>query len=203
MLLVLAPDADVPPLPGDLEASALRIVRDPELHAGPLVGLTAALEATTAPAALLVGGDMPDLEADVLRAMLAVLEEHPADVVLLEGPGPVQSMPAAIRTAPARLRAREITGAKGRALRALYDRLRVVTLAGDRWTRLDPGRGSLRDVDTPATVETVWRSLVDEMPVLREYERTMSVAVNADYAKMSAQVADGDEVAFLPPVSGG
>jgi molybdopterin converting factor subunit 1 len=66
------------------------------------------------------------------------------------------------------------------------------------------GSGELvRDVTNPATVETVWRSLVDEMPDLRAYERTMSVAVNADYAKMSAKVSDGDEVAFLPPVSGG
>jgi molybdopterin converting factor subunit 1 len=66
------------------------------------------------------------------------------------------------------------------------------------------GSGELvRDVEMPATVETVWRSLVDEMPRLRDYERTMSVAVNADYAKMSAKVSDGDEVAFLPPVSGG
>jgi molybdopterin converting factor subunit 1 len=66
------------------------------------------------------------------------------------------------------------------------------------------GSGELvRDIANPATVETVWRSLVDEMPDLRAYERTMSVAVNADYAKMSAKVHDGDEVAFLPPVSGG
>jgi molybdopterin synthase sulfur carrier subunit len=66
------------------------------------------------------------------------------------------------------------------------------------------GSGELvRDVATPATVETVWRSLVDEMPDLHVYERTMSVAVNADYAKMSAKVNEGDEVAFLPPVSGG
>jgi molybdopterin converting factor subunit 1 len=66
------------------------------------------------------------------------------------------------------------------------------------------GSGELvRDVTNPATVETVWRSLVDEIPDLRAYERTMSVAVNADYAKMSATVSDGDEVAFLPPVSGG
>lgn len=66
------------------------------------------------------------------------------------------------------------------------------------------GSGELvRDVATPATVETIWRSLVSEMPELQQYERTMSVAVNADYAKMSAIVADGDEVAFLPPVSGG
>jgi molybdopterin converting factor subunit 1 len=66
------------------------------------------------------------------------------------------------------------------------------------------GAGELvRDVPPPATVETVWRSLVADMPELRDYERTMSVAVNADYSKMSAQVSDGDEVAFLPPVSGG
>ena len=66
------------------------------------------------------------------------------------------------------------------------------------------GTGELvRDIPPSATVQTVWTSLVDEMPSLRAYERTMSVAVNADYARMSAAVHDGDEVAFLPPVSGG
>ena len=66
------------------------------------------------------------------------------------------------------------------------------------------GSGELvRDVSSPATVHTVWSALVDEMPSLQEYEQTMSVAVNADYAKMHAAVHEGDEVAFLPPVSGG
>ena len=66
------------------------------------------------------------------------------------------------------------------------------------------GSGELvREVPAPATVQTVWSTLVGEMPTLREYERTMSVAVNADYAKMAAPVHEGDEVAFLPPVSGG
>ena len=66
------------------------------------------------------------------------------------------------------------------------------------------GTGELsRDVSAPATVQTVWNALVAEMPSLAEYERTMSVAVNADYARMAASVNDGDEVAFLPPVSGG
>jgi molybdopterin converting factor subunit 1 len=66
------------------------------------------------------------------------------------------------------------------------------------------GAGELvRDVEGPATVQSVWKGLVAEMPSLGEYERTMSVAVNADYSRMSATVRDGDEVAFLPPVSGG
>jgi len=66
------------------------------------------------------------------------------------------------------------------------------------------GSGELvRDVPAPATVQTVWGALVAEIPPLREYEKAMSVAVNAEYARMGAAVKDGDEVAFLPPVSGG
>jgi molybdopterin converting factor subunit 1 len=66
------------------------------------------------------------------------------------------------------------------------------------------GSGELvRDVPAPATIEQVWRSLVKDMPALSEYERAMSVALNADYSRMTATVQEGDEVAFLPPVSGG
>ena len=66
------------------------------------------------------------------------------------------------------------------------------------------GAGELvREVPDPATVQTVWNALTGEMPSLVEYERTMSVAVNAEYSRMAAAVHDGDEVAFLPPVSGG
>jgi molybdopterin converting factor subunit 1 len=60
-----------------------------------------------------------------------------------------------------------------------------------------------RDVEPGATIATVWRQLVQEFPDLAGYERSMSAAVNADYARMDQRVGDGDEVAFLPPVSGG
>jgi molybdopterin converting factor subunit 1 len=66
------------------------------------------------------------------------------------------------------------------------------------------GTGELvRDVPDPATVQGVWAVLTAEMPELQVYERAMSVAVNADYSRMSAAVNEGDEVAFMPPVSGG
>ena len=75
----------------------------------------------------------------------------------------------------------------------LFARLRDLAGAGE----------IVRDVDAPATAASVWQGLVAEFPALADYERTMSVAVNAEYARMNADVADGDEVAFLPPVSGG
>ncbi len=60
-----------------------------------------------------------------------------------------------------------------------------------------------RPVETPATVADVWSSLVAEWPALAPYAPSLSSAVNAQYARMTSPVRDGDEVAFLPPVSGG
>ena len=60
-----------------------------------------------------------------------------------------------------------------------------------------------RDVATGATIATVWRQLAGEFPELAQYERSISSAVNLDYTHMDRAVSDGDEIAFLPPVSGG
>jgi molybdopterin converting factor subunit 1 len=60
-----------------------------------------------------------------------------------------------------------------------------------------------RDVAPGATIGSVWRELANEYPELANYERSISSAVNADYAKMDQVLSDGDEIAFLPPVSGG
>ena len=60
-----------------------------------------------------------------------------------------------------------------------------------------------KDVAPDATIRTVWHGLVDECPDLARYEQSISSAVNADYARMDHPVREGDEIAFLPPVSGG
>ncbi len=60
-----------------------------------------------------------------------------------------------------------------------------------------------RDVPAGATVGDAWRQLASEMPSLAAYSRSISAAVNADYARMTTPLSEGDEVAFLPPVSGG
>jgi molybdopterin converting factor subunit 1 len=60
-----------------------------------------------------------------------------------------------------------------------------------------------REIEPGGTIGAVWRDLAREFPALADYERSISAALNADYARMDAEVHDGDEVAFLPPVSGG
>ena len=66
------------------------------------------------------------------------------------------------------------------------------------------GTGELaREVPADATVNGVWQSLVQDFPAMAPYEPSLSCAVNAEYARFKTAVADGDEIAFLPPVSGG
>jgi molybdopterin converting factor subunit 1 len=66
------------------------------------------------------------------------------------------------------------------------------------------GSGELtREAPAGASVGAIWSSLVADSPELSAYEKSISCAVNADYARFTASVADGDEIAFLPPVSGG
>jgi molybdopterin converting factor subunit 1 len=60
-----------------------------------------------------------------------------------------------------------------------------------------------RDVPDGSTAQDVWNGLTAEFPPLAGYSRAVSVAVNEEYARLTASVRDGDDIAFLPPVSGG
>jgi molybdopterin converting factor subunit 1 len=60
-----------------------------------------------------------------------------------------------------------------------------------------------RELSGATTVHDVWSALADEWPALAPYAASLSCAVNAQYARMHTAVQEGDEVAFLPPVSGG
>ena len=50
---------------------------------------------------------------------------------------------------------------------------------------------------------SLWSDLTQEHPELRPYTGSISCAINQEYAKLSTALRDGDEIAFLPPVSGG
>ena len=51
------------------------------------------------------------------------------------------------------------------------------------------------------TVGALWRSLVAERPEIGRFR--VRFAVNEEYVSASHRLADDDEVAFFPPVSGG
>ena len=66
------------------------------------------------------------------------------------------------------------------------------------------GRSEL-DLELPedATPEDAWRHLVKEHPALAPRRRSLAAAVNRRYAAFDAPLTEGDEVVFIPPVSGG
>jgi molybdopterin converting factor subunit 1 len=71
--------------------------------------------------------------------------------------------------------------------------LRDVTGVSERSLELPPG----------TTAADVWRTLREEHSRLRGYERPPLTAINEQYASPEAQLRDGDDLAFIPPVSGG
>lgn len=54
-----------------------------------------------------------------------------------------------------------------------------------------------------ATVEDAWAALVERYPVLAPGRSAVRFARNAEYASPDEPLVDGDEVACIPPVSGG
>jgi len=54
-----------------------------------------------------------------------------------------------------------------------------------------------------ADLRSVFEIYARRYPPLRELARSIVVARNQEFAELSTALADGDEVAFLPPVSGG
>jgi len=59
------------------------------------------------------------------------------------------------------------------------------------------------ELEHPARVENAFERLKSMHPRLAEMERSLLFAVNEKYVQRSQELAEGDELAILPPVSGG
>ncbi len=59
------------------------------------------------------------------------------------------------------------------------------------------------ELDDPATVADAWAALLERFPRIEPHRPYVRAARNGVYAGWDEPVADGDIVAFLPPVSGG
>ena len=58
----------------------------------------------------------------------------------------------------------------------LFARLRDIAGTAEMFREIAPG----------ATIGTVWHELAGEFPALADYQRSISTALNADYARMDA-----------------
>ena len=66
--------------------------------------------------------------------------------------------------------------------------------AGTRETQVSAGE---------VTLEELWLLLAERHPGLSPMRDTLAFAINGEYARGDTRVSPGDEVAVLPPVSGG
>lgn len=62
---------------------------------------------------------------------------------------------------------------------------------------------ALREIDGPISVQGLWDALRRESPRLAAYPGPVRFAVNRSYVDCQEPLQDNDEVAFIPPVSGG
>jgi molybdopterin-guanine dinucleotide biosynthesis protein A len=150
VVVVLAPDAEEPAMPAD---ASVAFARDAVEDEGPLRGLSAGLDATTADWVVLAGGDMPDLQPAVLLEMLRAGLETGVDAVTLSDGGEERPLPCVLRTAPAAEAVGALLQAGRRSLRDLLGAVTTVVIDEPTWTALDPERRTLIDVDEPGDVE--------------------------------------------------
>ncbi len=54
-----------------------------------------------------------------------------------------------------------------------------------------------------ASAEDAWRDLARRHPALASRRQGLAASVNRRYAPFDTPLHDGDEVVFIPPVSGG
>ena len=68
-------------------------------------------------------------------------------------------------------------------------------------------RAGVRRVEVPVSDRTnlaeIWPVLTEKHPGLAPMRDTLAFAVNGEYARLEDAISPGDEVAVLPPVSGG
>ena len=75
----------------------------------------------------------------------------------------------------------------------LFAALRELTGKDEVELELPPG----------TTVSALWDQLVEDDGRLKQFSRSISFAVNHDFVPRETRLEAEDEVAFLPPVSGG
>ena len=66
------------------------------------------------------------------------------------------------------------------------------------------GEGEMtKEIPEGWSVSDLWNDLAESHPKLRGFSDSIMKAVNQEYVEADTLLKEGDEVAFIPPVSGG
>jgi molybdopterin-guanine dinucleotide biosynthesis protein A len=146
VVIVLAPDAPLPPLPDG--ADRVSFARDRIAHEGPLAGTRVGLEHVRGERAAVVAGDMPGVSPQLLVLMAELPNTHGKAIALRDGES-IRPLPAILPVAPALTLARTLLESGERRLRALVLGLDPEGLPEAVWRRADPKGAWRHDVDVP------------------------------------------------------
>jgi molybdopterin converting factor subunit 1 len=81
--------------------------------------------------------------------------------------------------------------------------VRVKVLFFGRLKELTGQAEQFAELSSGASIESVFSSFAARYPKLQEYRSSLVASCNREFAGWSTVLHNGDEVAFLPPVSGG
>jgi molybdopterin converting factor subunit 1 len=80
----------------------------------------------------------------------------------------------------------------------------TVTLLLFAQCREAAGRSALQlEVDDGTSISELWGTLEQVCPALGRFRQSSRIAVNREFASDTTRIAAGDELALIPPVSGG
>jgi len=141
--LVLANDTQLAGLEG------IRLIYDPEPHAGVLPALAAGLSAATSTICLAVACDMPFVSRALFEHLLAVAAADGADVVIPRTEGFLQPMHAVYRRAPVLRAIRAALDRGQQRMTSYFDDVVVRQIDQNEWQRFDAAGQAFFNVNTP------------------------------------------------------
>lgn len=159
VVVVLAPTADVPPLPADI-AARIAFARDAEPFGGPLSGVVAGLGRASAGRVLVVAGDQPGLRPELLSLLSARLDApglaRTVDVsaaALIDPSARLRPLPCVVVRESALEAATRLLASGERRLGSLIAELHTIGIPESDWAEADPRAEWTRDIDIPADLE--------------------------------------------------
>jgi molybdopterin-guanine dinucleotide biosynthesis protein A len=142
----------------------VKVIYDPQPHAGVLPALAAGLNAATGEVCLAVACDMPFISGRLFAHLLEVQEREAADVVIPRSSGFVEPMHAVYRREPV-LKAIQAALERGeQRMISYFADVRVIEVSEDEWRHEDPLGLAFFNVNTPEDLEEARRIAAGQHP---------------------------------------